>query len=68
MRLNPPKTKAELLQQVVADMEYKGVDYYLREYSSPEYSGAEMFDPELAKMWHEYLNLIERIKTHVGLL
>lgn len=66
--LNPrgPKTKAELWRQMAGYIEKEGLHYALVNYTSPEYQNCDQLDPELAKMWRDFIALSAAIEQHVG--
>ena len=62
----PPPSKSALHRDVCHGIEHEGFGYYFRSYTSPEYSGADLLDPELAELWRALCYLAHRIEQHVG--
>lgn len=61
-----PITKAQLHRDVAERIEHEGLNYTLRDYFPPEY--ADDLDPELAKLWRQYIDVARTIEAHVGVV
>lgn len=66
LRPDGPQTKAALWREVADRIDQEGFHYAFTRYFSPEYMNCDQLDPELAKMWREYIALSEKIAKHVG--
>ncbi len=62
--MNRHTTKGQLYREVADRIEQEGLDYTLRKFFSAKY--ADELDPELAKLWRQYLQVAHDIEVRVG--
>lgn len=60
------KSKEEIREYVREGIDQEGFDYFFTDYVTPEYIKADVLDPELTKLWKQYISLTKEIKKLIS--